>query len=60
MSARVISNIPPDKVDEVLTNLASEVGKENIRTTERLPNGFFRIEYHPKPIATPTGNTAGK
>ncbi len=43
-SVRVISDVPKEKLQEVVEDLEYEVGKENIRVTLQ-SNGMWKVEY---------------
>lgn len=43
-NVRVISDIPPDKLAQVVKDLEYEVGKENLWVSLQ-PNGQWQVEY---------------
>lgn len=43
-SVRMISDVPKDKLDQVVKDLEYEFGKDKVRITPQ-PNGLFKVEY---------------
>lgn len=44
VSVRMISDVPKDKLDQVVNDLEYEFGKDKVRITPQ-PNGLFKVEY---------------
>ena len=43
-NVRVISDVPQDKLEQVVKDLQYEVGKDNIRVSLQ-PNNLWKVEY---------------
>ena len=56
----VISDVPKDKLDQVLQDLQFEFGttvKDKVRVTLQ-PDGFFKVEYSNTESSTPLSGSA--
>jgi hemolysin activation/secretion protein len=51
-SVRIISDVPKEKLDDVVKDLQYEVGKDNIRVTLQSDN-LWRIEYSQDQASSP-------
>jgi len=59
-NVRAISDVPKDKLDQVLEDLQFEFGtavKDKVRVTLQ-PNGFFKVEYSGPERSPPISGSA--
>jgi len=56
-NARFISDVPKEKIPQIIEDLQYEFGKDRVRiTSHSQPNGLFRLEYV---IDEPSSSTSG-